>query len=393
MTAARRSAALVLLAFIAFISLGLPDGILGVAWPSARAEMGQPVSRLGLLLACGTVAYLIVSSLSGPIARRMGVGWLLVLSTLLAGSGLLLFALAPGWWWLLPAAFLGGLGAGGIDAGLNAFAAERFSPRVMSWLHACYGIGATLGPLLMTAVFIAGASWRWGYAIVAGAMITLACVFVATRRLWQPSDPSDARPPQPRATLARTLRMPLVWTHMALLLMYCGVEAGAGQLAYTLMTEGRGIPPDVAGPVVGGYWAALTIGRILFGQLAARWSTGTILRLGTSVAPMAIAVFWWNPAPWASFVALWALGLALAPIFPMMISLTPQRLGSSHGSNAVGVQISAGAIGIALLPGLGALLMREVGLESLGPYLFALAICVLSLDGLARRMAGPGRLA
>lgn len=390
MNAAHRQLALIALAFIAFISLGLPDGVLGVAWPSVRATHELPVSWLGALLPCGTAAYLIVSSLSGAIERRIGVGWLLAVSTATAGAGLGLFATAPEWWWLLIAVFLGGLGGGGIDAGLNAFAAERFSTRVMSWLHACYGIGATLGPLLMTWILVRDLSWRWGYGVLALAMGLLALLFLGTIKLWRvPATGHPAEAGVPRATMRATLRLPLAWVQIGVFWTYCGVEVGAGQLAYTVMTEGRGVHPEVAGPVVGGYWAALTAGRIVFGQIAARWSRDAILRVGTLAAPVGIACFSINAADWISFAGLWILGFALAPIFPMMVSATPDRLGRAHGPNAVGFQMSAASLGVAILPGLGAVLMRWLGNEVLGLYLLMLAVAVLILHETAIRMASP----
>lgn len=387
MSPRHRHIALVCLSFIAFISLGLPDGVLGVAWPSVRHGFGLPVSRLGLLLICGTAGYLVVSSLSGPITAKIGVGPLLVCSTATAGLGLLCLAVAPSWWWLLPGMFLGGLGAGGIDAGLNAYAAERFSARMMSWLHACYGVGATLGPLLMTGVLVLDRPWRWGYVVLAAVMGVLACFFVLTRRLWSGHATDGYGDPIPRAPLRSTLRLPLAWLHVGVFWTYCGLEVCAGQLVYTLFTEGRGVRPEVAGPVVAGYWASLTVGRIVFGQLAAGWSRDRILRVGTLLAPVAVVLIWLDISDLVSFGGLWLLGFALAPIFPMMVSATPERLGRAHGPNAVGMQMSAASLGVAILPGVGAVLMRRFGLEAVGGFMLALSLAVLVLQEGAVRVA------
>lgn len=380
MSPRRRHLALVCLAFVAFVSLGLPDGVLGVAWPSVRHGFGLPVSRLGLLLVCGTAGYLTVSTLSGPITRRIGVGRLLVGSTGLAGLGLAGLGLSPSWGWLLPSMFLGGLGAGGIDAGLNAFAAERFSARMMSWLHACYGIGATLGPLLITAVLVFGHSWRWGYAVLALGMAVLACFFMVTVGLWTRRTDEEHAPEPVRAPLRATLGLPLAWMHIGVFWFYCGLEVCAGQLVYTLFTEGRGVRPEVAGPVVAGYWASLTVGRIVFGQLAAGWSRDRILRVGTLAAPVAVVLIWLDVSDPVSFGGLWLLGFALAPIFPMMVSATPERLGREHSPNAVGLQMSAASLGVAILPGLGAVVMRRMGLEAIGGFMLGLSLAVLVLQ-------------
>lgn len=377
--------ALVALSFVAFISLGLPDGVFGVAWPSIRGTFSIPVSRVGVIFLFGTAGYLVVSSLTGPIMRRMGIGKLLCGSTALAGTGLLLFAIAPSWWWLPLGAFVGGLGAGGIDAGLNTFAAERFSPRIVSWLHACWGVGATLGPLLVTGVLMLELSWRFGYAILAAMMGVLALLFACTLSLWKLHSGSEHESVA-RVSLVTTMRRPLAWAHVGVFWTYCGVESSAGQLAYTLLVEGRGVRPEVAGPVVGGYWAALTIGRVIFGHSAVHWSRDAILRIGTFGAPVGIALVWWHPSEFVSFAGLWILGFALAPIFPMMISATPDRLGREHGANAVGMQMAAASIGVATLPGLAATLMRTTGHESLPIFLFVLALGILVLQEAAVRL-------
>lgn len=396
---------LIALAFVAFISLGLPDGVLGVAWPSIRDAFALPLSRLGVLLACGTCGYLLVSTTSGPLARRFGVGVLLTGSTAAVVAGLALYAASPSWWWLLPAAALGGLGAGGIDAGLNAYAAEHFSARVMSWLHACYGIGATTGPLIVTGVLAAGWSWRWSYGLLGGLMLVLAALFLATQRLWSNGHAGHAEPAE-RAPMLATLRRPIVWLHVLLFWVYCGIEVSAGQWLYTILTESRGVRAEVAGPVVAGYWGSLTLGRIVFGQIAARVSREAILRLAVLLVPAACGLLWLGGpsgvggvgrvggGAWTSFAAAWLLGFALAPVFPMLMSATPGRVRAEHTANAVGLQMSAATIGIAVLPGVAGVIGREAGLEAIPPFILALAIALLALEVAAERTARtPARAA
>ncbi|HEX9188114.1 MAG TPA: MFS transporter, partial [Vicinamibacteria bacterium] len=176
---------LVPLAFLAFVSLGLPDGVLGVAWPSIRREFDRPIDQLGLILLATMAGYLVSSFSAGPMLERLGLGRLLV------GSGLLVAASAAAWgatpWWppIVAFGFVSGLGAGAIDAGVNAFAAARFTPRVITWLHACWGLGAMIGPLVMTAVIASGAGWRWGYALLAASLVALSAAFAATLGLWR----------------------------------------------------------------------------------------------------------------------------------------------------------------------------------------------------------------
>src|SRR5688572_6582458 len=192
----RPRTALILIAFVAFISLGLPDGVNGVAWPSVRATFGLPVGHLAILITAGTCGYLVASFSSGAVVRRLGVGRLLLASSLLVVGASAGYALAPAWPVMVGLGVFSGLGAGAIDAGINAYAARHFSPRLVDWLHAFYGVGATLGPVLMTAVLAAGLSWRWGYGVNAMLLAVMAVCFVFTLRLWAaaPVEPVAAAP-------------------------------------------------------------------------------------------------------------------------------------------------------------------------------------------------------
>ena len=158
------------LAFLAFVSLGLPDGVLGVAWPSLRRSFDRPIDQLGLILLSMTAGYLAASFSAGAILGRLGVGRLLVTSCLLVSASAAAWAATPWWPLIVAGGFVSGLGAGAIDAAVNAFAAARFTPRVITWLHACWGLGAMVGPLAMTAVIASGHGWRRGYLLLAGSL-------------------------------------------------------------------------------------------------------------------------------------------------------------------------------------------------------------------------------
>ena len=183
---------LLLTAFAAFVSIGLPDGILGVAWPSIRRTFDLPLSQLGALLAAAMAGYLVSSFSSGWVVARIGVGRLLLGSSALTVMSSIGYAVAPAWGVMLVSGVLAGLGAGAIDAGINAFAAARFPPRLVSWLHASYGLGAMLGPLLMTGVLAASLPWRWGYAVVGAILTGMALCFALTLDLWHVRRPASA---------------------------------------------------------------------------------------------------------------------------------------------------------------------------------------------------------
>ncbi len=379
-------------AFLAFVSLGLPDGVLGVAWPSIRRTYGLPPGQLGALLTSSMIGYLVSSFSSGAVVTRLGVGRVLLWSSALMVANSLAYALAPAWSVMVAAGVLAGLGAGAIDAGINAFAAARFSPRLLSWLHASYGVGAMLGPVLMTAVITADLGWRWGYAIIAFALAAMTVSFLLTLHLWQ-MDPAVAGASEASASLSATLACPRVWLNAAIFFVYTGLEVSAGQWSYTFFTEARGVAPAVTGAWVAAYWAGLTAGRIVSGALASRVSAGAMLRLATGAATVGALLIWRDPGMSAGFLGLVVLGFALAPIFPTLIAETPRRVGRTHATSAVGFQVSAAYLGAAAIPGGIGLLAGRTSLAVIGPCLVATATLLLLLrEATADRRARERRL-
>ena len=382
-TTPRRASKLLLpIAFLAFVSIGLPDAVLGVAWPSIRHTFGLPVSQLGALLMSAMIGYLASCFWGGTLVHRLGVGRLLLASSIAVGITAAGYALAPAWWTIVALGLLGGLGAGAIDTGLNVYAAKHFSSRVMNWMHACYGVGASLGPVMMTSILVAGLSWRWGYATVATLLGVMAVLFAITLRLWEDNgNADDANAPEkpPPVPMAAVLRRPMVWMHTALFFVYAGVEATTGQWAFTLLTEGRGMSPTLAGTAVAIYWASLTTGRIFFGLLDGRVAPDAVLRLATLICPPAVALLWLNFSPLVNVVALALIGFGCAPIFPLLISRTPPRLSEAHAGHAIGFQVAAAYLGIAGIPALTGVLARRHGLEIIVPITFVSAVAVLVL--------------
>jgi fucose permease len=372
---------LVALAVLGFLSLGLPDGVLGVAWPSIRRSFELPVSQLGALLASAMVGYLASSFASGALVARLGVGRLLAASGAATASSALLHALAPGWEVVLLGGLVGGLGAGAIDAGINAFAAARFSPRLTTWLHASYGVGATLGPLLTTAVLAAGRSWRWAYGLIGLLLAALTASFALTTDRWT-MDPTPGAPGPAGPSIAAALRRGAVWLNVGLFFLYTGLEVAAGQWAYSWLVEGRGVMPGIAGGWVAVYWGSLTAGRVVLGALTARVPAEAILRGGLLGVPVGLVWLWAGLGPSSGAFGLAVLGLALAPIFPLLIAATPVRVGAAHASHAVGFQIAGAYLGAAALPGAAGVLARRLGLEVLGPFLLAVAAALGGLYGI-----------
>jgi fucose permease len=389
--------ALLVLAYLAFVSLGLPDGLIGVGWPSIRSAFGVPTEAVGLLLTAGTAGYLTSSVVAGFSIARLGVGWLLAGSTALASLALTGYAGSPGLTLMIGCALLLGLGSGAIDSGLNAYAARAFGPRHMNWMHAFFGLGVALGPLIMTTVLGLGLAWRWGYGIVAGAQAVLAVAFVLTVRAWgaRRGVPGGENPQHaPAETLGpvqvrETLRLPAVWFGALAFAVYVAVEVAAGLWAFLLLTEGRQLGATIAGLCVSGYWASLFVGRVVQGVVAERLGTARVLR-GSLVGMAAGAVLVALPGPaWLAVAGLAVIGFAAAPVFPLLTLTTAERVGPAHADRTIGLQVGAAGLGGALIPaGIGVLLSR-LGVEALGPALVVLSLALLGLHTAAnqRRVA------
>lgn len=386
--------ALVVLIFVAFISLGLPDGLLGVAWPEMRRSFGLPLDALGVLLIASTTGYLISSFFNGYFMAKLGVGGLLAASCALTAMALLGYTLTP-FWFLMPFfAVLSGLGAGAIDAGLNVYVEANYGEGFMQWMHASFGVGVTLGPIIMTRGLGLTGSWRTGYIVVGAAQLILALIFLLTISLWG-DRPEEARQKASRQkkesgvtrpALMETLKYLPAWISIALFFVYTGIEFSFGHWTYSLLTESRGINPEIAGFLAGGYWAFFTIGRILAGFLAYRINSMSLFRGGILLGLTGSLLLALDMGQWVSFLGVALAGMAIAPIFPALVSSTSYRVGEEHTTNTIGMQMAAAGLGGSFLPGLAGVLARNISLETIPWFLVVLFIILLGLDLFARRM-------
>lgn len=374
---------LIVLAFVAFISLGLPDGLLGVAWPSIRANFSLPLDALGLFLIGSVAGYLTSSFFSGQLMSRLGVGGLLAASCAATGASLIGYTLAPAWGVMVALGVVAGLGAGAIDAGLNTYIAAHHGEGLMQWLHASFGVGITLGPVIMTAGINNFESWRFGYALVGSAQLTLALAFALTAAAWRQNghvaDENNLKLTDYKTPISETLRRPSTWLSLLLFFLYTGVELTLGHWAYTLLTESRGIEPAVAGLWAGSYWGTFTLGRILAGLYASRLGGYTVLRMSLLAALFGAILLWWSPLEWIGLLGVAITGFAIAPIFPALMSGTSQRVSEQHAANTIGMQIGAAGLGVAILPSIAGILARRISLEVIPPYLVGLIVILLLL--------------
>jgi fucose permease len=368
---------LIVLAYVAFIALGMPDGLLGVAWPSIRSSFSIPLDAIGMLLTAAMAGYMTSSFLSGPVVTRIGVGRVLAASCAMTGVALIGYTLVPEWWMMVLLGVVAGLGAGAIDAGLNTYVAAHFSEGLMQWLHASWGIGITLGPIIMTMGLTTLNTWHAGYRIVGGFQLMLAVCFGLTLVIWNQKEASVESQESRKLTdyqtpMGETLRQPQVWLSIFLFFMYVGGEAALGTWIYTLLTESRGIDPTVAGFWAGSYWGTFTVGRVLAGLFAKRAGVNLLVTGGLMGALLGAILLVWNPSETINLLAVALIGFSIAPIFPAMMSGTSQRVGAHFAANTIGMQMAATGLGTAVIPSLMGVFARQISLE-------VIPICLLSV--------------
>jgi fucose permease len=372
-----------MLAYIAFIALGLPGGLLGVAWPTMRAGFGLPLDAMGLLLITTTIGYSLASFFIARLINRFGIGSLLIFSSLISTVALFGYPLAPTWGVIVGIGVVAGFGSGVMDAGLNTYLAAEYKESEMQWLHAFFGLGATLSPLIMTASLSKFISWRPGYYFVGILMALIGLAFRFTYASWRAPQKITASAAESGAagrglmdyqtSVWQSLLHPQVWLGILLFLLYTGAELTLGNWTYTLFTEGRGISPQIAGIWAGGFWAIFTVGRVLGGLYAHRVRLNTLMISAMLLALAGSILFWWNPLPLVGVLGVFVVGFAMAPIFPGLISSTSQRVGEHHAANTIGIQISAAGLGGAVLPAFAGFLAQRISLEAI-PVMLAVSL-------------------
>jgi len=372
MSSFKKELILIGIAFLAFISLGLPDGLLGISWPFISVKAGVPLDSLGSILLALLFGFISTSVLSGYIMARFSMGWLLSVSCITTSASLFMFASSPDWPVIVLASFFLGAGAGAIDTCFNIFASVRFSPAVINWLHAFYGVGATTGPILLTWLFTRQKSWESGYFTVAAIQLLLAVLFVATVGLWgRPAEKHD----RPEAVSWReTMNVPKVWIGILLFFLYTGFESSMGQWTFTVLLKSRELTEVEAGTRAGFFWASLTAGRVLFGIVLTRIAVSNVLGIAFPGIAAGVLLLSLHSGPVADILGILMAGFFCAPVFPLLITLTPVVFGNRHSSNIIGYQSSAAMLGAALIPGSLGLLPDYMGWSALPGVLFVLSV-------------------
>ncbi|MFD0590963.1 MFS transporter [Paenibacillus sp. GCM10027627] len=353
-----------LIIYLSFISLGLPDSLLGAAWPVMRPELQAPFSAAGtlsIIIAAGTI----VSSLaSGTVLRLLGTGKVTLISCIMTAASLLGFYYAPSFIWLMVLALPLGLGAGTVDAGLNQYVAIHYKAHHMSWLHCFWGVGATLGPVIMSGFMSGQGSWRSGYLAVALIQFALVVILFATLPLWKRMEKRhsealteprleaklEEKPLPEQGQGGKLLSMKGVKLTLMTFLFYCGAEATVGLWGSSFLVKVDGLSAATAAQWVSIYYGGITIGRFITGFVTLRFSNAVLIRTGLLVSLAgALLLLLPLPAP-GSLIGFMLIGLGLAPIYPCMLQETPARFGKMQTERLMGYQMAVAYTGATLLP-------------------------------------------
>lgn len=390
-TSLQSSRTAVWVSFIAFIGLGLQAGLIGLSWPSIQVEFNQPLEAVGVLLFSTTFGYLTSSFVSGALAHRIGYARLFIGGSVLFAAGAFGFAFSPAWPLLALAGVISGLGSGSIDGGLNGYSAVYFNARVINWMHASFGVGITIAPLMMTAI-LTSLSWRVGYAATGVFLLIVLGLLLRSRNVWGwPPEPAQTAGEKHTGSVLNTMKSPLVWLSVLLFLIYAGVESTPGQWTYQLFSETRGVSTEAAGFWVSFYWFSFTLGRIAFGFAGNRWAPAVVLRWTIVGLIIGAALYWLSPFGNAGGVlGLGVMGFAQAPMFPFLVLNTPLLLGKARASHSIGFQVAGAGMGFAVFPSIAGILAAQYGIETVAPFVFAFAVVLLVLYELLNVLAAPG---
>lgn len=376
---------LLLIIYLAFISLGLPDALLGTAWPVMQLELDLPMEVAGVLSMTITSGTIISSLASGRLLKRYGTGKVTSISVLMTAAALLGFYLAPSLIWLIICAIPLGLGAGAVDTGLNDYVAINYEARHMSWLHSFWGVGASLSPIIMSQFILQGNAWREGYLTISIIQFALVAILFLSIPLWSKVAATEEsqlnQAIESEATASKTTTKPLqvkgVKYALLTFLFYCGIEAGVGLWGSSFLVNIKNFDPAIAARWVSFYYGGITIGRFITGFITFKMSNKALIRTGQMTALIG-TILLFLPLPqiflMSSFVII---GLGLAPIFPCMIHETPANFGKQHSQILIGYQMAAAYTGTTFIPPLIGLFAGQLTIAIFPPIAILLVAVML----------------
>ena len=359
--------------YLSFISLGLPDALLGAAWPNMYPDFQVPVSFAGIIsmiIAFGTI----ISSLqSDRLTRKFGTGKVTAASVGITALALWGFSISHSFILLCLWAIPYGLGAGSVDASLNNYVALHYASRHMSWLHCMWGVGATLGPYIMGAALTGGATWNTGYRIISVLQVILTAVLVFSLPKWKKQNTSSEETTSGELlSIKEIFAIPGTRAIMVCFFCYCALEQTTMLWASSYLTLAKGVDAKTAASFAGMFCIGITIGRGINGFLAMKLKDRQMIRMGQSIIFMGIIVMALPFGEIASLIGFSLIGLGCAPIYPCIIHSTPEHFGKERSQAIIGVQMASAYIGTCLMPPLFGLLANRISIKILPFYLLIL---------------------
>ena len=372
--------------YIAFISLGLPDGLLGSAWPVMHQQFGVDLSYAGIISMIISLGTIVSSLMSDRLTHKLGPGKVTAISVAMTAAALLGFSVSGSFWLLCLWAIPYGLGAGSVDASLNNYVALHYSSRHMSWLHCMWGIGASVGPYIMGAFLSGGYSWSLGYGTIGIAQIILTAVLLFSLPLWKKSgqggDIAESKP----LSLGQIWRVPGAREVMITFFCYCALEQTAGLWASSYLALHKGVPSETAAFFGSLFFIGITLGRALNGFLTIKFSDTQLIRTGQLIIGLGILAMLLPLGDGVSILGLSLIGLGCAPIYPCVIHSTPDHFGADRSQALIGVQMASAYVGTCLMPPLFGLLADHISIALLPLYLLAiLALMAVMHEKLVRK--------
>lgn len=353
---------ILILLYIAFIALGLPDQLLGIAWPTMRIDFGQNLDAAGIITFSVTIFSAFAGFINGYVAKKFPVSKILVVSVFLTAVGSFGYALAPNWWTFLLFVIPTGLGAGSVDSSLNNYVALNYSSRHMSWLHGFWGIGSTIGPLIMTFAFVKNLTWRGGYAIVGVILLLMAILFMFKQ--FGSANVQESK--EEKLSSQKPINMVTLNTFLSatFFFFYTATEGGVGLWIYSVMTEQRGFDPVLAGTLVAIYWGSLTFGRFMVGFITKKFSDNAII-LSSILISLFSMLLLCIPTHTTTIIGLVALGMGLSGIYPCTMNATHSRYEIEKAKILMGHQVGSACLGFAIMTPLLGIIIQRIGLNFL----------------------------
>ena len=372
--------------YLAFISLGLPDALLGAAWPSMYPQFDVPVSYAGIIsmiIALGTV----VSSLqSDRLTKKLGTGKVTALSVLMTAMALFGFATSHSFGMLCLWAIPYGLGAGSVDASLNNYVALHYESRHMSWLHCMWGIGASAGPYIMGYALTAGWGWNSGYHIIAVLQIVLTAILLCSLSLWKqrPAEVLQDGKVQPAKALSirEVLQLAGAREILVCFFCYCALEQTTGLWASSYLTLHKGVSADTAATFASMFYLGITVGRALSGFLTMKLNDVQMIRLGEVIIGIGVLVMLLPFGQSLSLAGLILIGLGCAPVYPCAIHSTPAHFGADKSQAIIGIQMACAYVGTCLMPPVFGLIANHITVALLPVYLLIILVLMVIMHEL-----------